>query len=120
MSTRRQTVGHWGEDAATAYRQAIGYGVLVGNGHSSNGESDIVASKDRLLVFVEVKTHTSVSYVYSGPSVTSREQAPMLSMLETWLDQHPESGDTWQFDMIAVVGKPGAKAEIEHFGNGIG
>ncbi|HEY5157513.1 MAG TPA: YraN family protein [Anaerolineales bacterium] len=120
MSTRRQTVGRWGEDAATAYLQAIGYGVLVGNVHFSHGESDIVASKDRLLVFVKVNTRTSLSYAYPGPSVTSREQAPMLSTLETKLDQHPESDDTWQFDMIAVVGKPSAKAEIEHFGNVIG
>jgi len=120
MTTRRQAVGRWGEDAAKSFLEARGYGILARNVHTPHGEIDIVASKDQLLVFVEVKTRTSHSFAFPEASVTPRKQAHMLSAAETWLGEHPESGDTWQFDVIAVEGRPGGKAQIEHFENVIG
>jgi putative endonuclease len=120
MSNRRQVVGRWGEDAAAQYLAANGYTVLARNVHGAHGEIDIVASKDGLLVFVEVKTRSSHTFAYPEDSVTRRKQAYMLSAAEDYLQGHPESGDSWQFDVIAVEGKPGGKAQIAHFENVIG
>jgi putative endonuclease len=120
MSTRTQTVGRWGEDIAAEYLKTHGYTILARNVHTPHGEIDIVASKDDLILFVEVKTRSSHSFAYPEDSVTRRKQAYMLSAAETYLDQHPESGETWQFDVIAVEGQPGGKARIEHFENVIG
>jgi len=120
MSNRRQVVGRWGEDAAAEYLAANGYTVLARNVHSAHGEIDIVASKDGLLVFVEVKTRSSHTFAYPEDSVTRRKQAYMLSAAEEYLQAHPESGESWQFDVIAVEGTPGGKAQIEHFENVIG
>ena len=117
MSTRRQVVGRWGEDTAVGYLETNGYVILARNVRTTHGEIDIVASKDLLLVFVEVKTRSSHSFAFPEDSVTPRKQAHMLSTAETYLNQHPESGDTWQFDVIAIEGKPGGKARIEHFEN---
>jgi len=117
MSTRRQVVGRWGEDAAAEYLAANGYTVLARNVHSAHGEIDILASKDGLLVFVEVKTRSSHTFAYPEDSVTHRKQAYMLSAAEDYLQAHPESGESWQFDVIAVEGTPGGKAQIEHFEN---
>ncbi len=120
MSTRKQVVGRWGEDAAADYLTANGYTVLRRNVHSAHGEIDIVASKDGLLVFVEVKTRSSHTFAYPEDSVTRRKQAYLLSAAEEYLQEHPESGESWQFDVIAVEGTPGGKAQIEHFENVIG
>lgn len=120
MSTRKQVVGRWGEDAAAEYLTANGYLVLSRNVHSAHGEIDIVASKDGLLVFVEVKTRSSHTFAYPEDSVTLRKQAYLLSAAEEYLQAHPESGESWQFDVIAVEGTPGGKAQIEHFENVIG
>jgi putative endonuclease len=117
MSNRRQVVGRWGEDSATDYLKANGYTLLARNVHSAHGEIDIVASKGGLLVFVEVKTRSSHAFAYPEESVTRRKQAYMLSAAEDYLQAHPESGDSWQFDVIAVEGTPGGKAQIEHFEN---
>jgi putative endonuclease len=117
MSTRRQVVGRWGEDAAADYMKANGYSVLARNVHSAHGEIDIVASKDGLLVFVEVKTRSSHAFAFPEDSVTRRKQAYMLSAAEDYLQAHPESGESWQFDVIAVEGTPGGKSQIEHFEN---
>lgn len=120
MSTSKQIFGRWGEDAAAEYLAANGYMVLERNVHSAHGEIDIVASKEGLLVFVEVKTRRSHTFAYPEDSVTLRKQAYMLSAAEDYLQAHPESGESWQFDVIAVEGTPGGKAQIEHFENVIG
>jgi putative endonuclease len=120
MSNRRQVLGGWGEAAAVQYLEANGYTVLARNLRTAHGELDIVAEKDGLLVFVEVKTRSSHSFAYPEDSVTPRKQAHMLSAAEDYLQQHPESDETWQFDVIAVERKPGEKPEIVHFENVIG
>ncbi len=117
MSTHTQVVGRWGEDTAAQYLAANGYTVLARNVHSAHGEIDIIASKDGLLIFVEVKTRSSHTFAYPEDSVTRRKQAYLLSAAEDYLQAHPESGDSWQFDVIAVEGAPGGKAQIDHFEN---
>jgi putative endonuclease len=117
MSTHRQAIGRWGEEMASQYLIAKGYALLAHNIHSPHGEIDIVASKDGLLVFVEVKTRSSHAFAFPEDSVNRRKQAYLLSAAEDYLQAHPESGESWQFDVIAVEGTPGGKARIDHFEN---
>jgi putative endonuclease len=120
MTTNRQSVGRWGEDIAAEYLAAKGYTILRRNVRSAHGEIDIIASKEGLLVFVEVKTRRSHAFAYPEDSVTRRKQAFLLSAAEEYLQAEPESSESWQFDVIAVEGTPGGKASIEHFENVIG
>jgi putative endonuclease len=120
MTTPRQAVGRWGEDTATAYLAAKGYSILRRNVRTAHGEIDIIASKEGLLVFVEVKARRSHAFGYPEDSVTRRKQTFLLSAAEEYLQANPESGESWQFDVIAVEGTPGGKAKIEHFENVIG
>jgi hypothetical protein len=41
----------------------------------------------------------------------------MLSAAEEYLRAHPESPESWQFDVIAIERKTGGKPEIVHFEN---
>jgi putative endonuclease len=120
MTTHKQVVGRWGEDTAAQYLAAKGYSILRRNIRTAHGEIDIVASKDGLLVFVEVKTRRSHTFAYPEDSVTRRKQAYLLSAAEEYLQAEPDSGESWQFDVIAVEGIPGGEAHIEHFENVIG
>ena len=106
-----------GEDVAAEFLQANGYTVRERNLRTVHGELDLVAEKDGLLVFVEVKTRSSHSFAYPEDSVTWRKQAHLLSAAEDYLQQHPESGEAWQFDVIAVEGRVGGQPQIEHFEN---
>ncbi len=117
MIPSRQTLGRWGEDQAALYLQARGYAIQARNVRTAHGELDLVASKDGVLVFVEVKTRRSHAFANPEDSVTPRKQANLLSVAETYLDQHPDSPDTWQFDVIAVEGHPGGPVQIDHFEN---
>ncbi len=117
MSSHRIAFGRWGEDQAAAFLERNGYLLLDRNVHTAHGELDLVARKDQVLVFVEVKTRRSHAFAFPEESVTPRKQAHMLSAAEWYLDRHPECGDTWQFDVIAVEGTPAGTLHIEHFEN---
>ena len=117
MSTQKQAFGHWGEDTAAAYLEKHGYAILGRNFHTAHGEIDIVAGKAGVLTFVEVKTRSSHTFAYPEDSVTQRKQAHMLSAASDYIQAHPESGESWQFDVIAIERKPGGSPEIVHFEN---
>ena len=117
MSTPKQAFGHWGEDTACVYLESHGYTILGRNYHTAHGEIDIVASKAGVLTFVEVKTRSSHSFAYPEDSVTKRKQEHMLSAAAEYLQAHPESGESWQFDEIAIERRPGDTPEIVHFEN---
>ena len=117
MSTKKQAFGRWGEETAAAYLEKNGYTILERNFHTAHGEIDIVASKQALLVFIEVKTRRSHAFAYPEDSVTKSKQAHMLSAAEAYLQAHPESGESWQFDVIAIEKSPGGSPEIVHFEN---
>ena len=117
MTNQKQLTGRWGEEAAAQYLKSQGYAILGRNVRTAHGEIDIVASREGLLVFVEVKTRRSHAFAYPEESVTLGKQAHLLSAAEEYLQANPASGETWQFDVIAVEGKPGGKPQIEHFEN---
>ncbi len=117
MTDSRHDFGRWGETRAVEYLQEMGYSILARNVRTGHGEIDIIAKKEALIIFVEVKTRRSHSFAYPEDSVTLRKQAHLLSAAEEYLERHPECPDTWQFDVIAVEGRPGGKVQIEHFEN---
>jgi len=117
MTTQKQAMGQWGEEIAARYLESKGYIILTRNFHAAHGEIDIVASKESALIFIEVKTRSSHTFAYPEDSVTLRKQAAMLSTAEDFLRAHPESPESWQFDVIAIEIKPAGKPEIVHFEN---
>jgi putative endonuclease len=117
MQSQRQQIGSWGEGVAVEHLSAHGYTILARNVRTPHGEIDIVAQREDLLVFVEVKTRTSSRFAYPEDSVTSRKQAHMLAAAEHYLQEHTDSGDAWQFDVIAIEGNPGRPPRITHFEN---
>jgi putative endonuclease len=117
VTTRKQVTGQWGEETAARYLESKGYAILARNIRTVHGEIDIVASKEAALIFVEVKTRSSHAFAYPEDSVTLRKQAALLSAAEEYLQAHPESAESWQFDVIAIERRPGGKPEIVHFEN---
>ena len=117
MSSRQQALGRWGEETAVEYLRTTGHVILDRNVRTRDGELDIVAEKDGLLVFVEVKARSEHALLQPEEAVTPRKQRRMLAVAERYLQEHPDSGDAWQFDVLAITRHPGSKATIEHFEN---
>jgi len=115
MSAHNQKIGQWGEGAAAAYLEENGYKIIAHNVRTPHGEIDIVAQKDGLMIFVEVKTRTSKSYGPPEISVTPRKQEHMLAAAGHYAQEN--ALDNWQIDVIAVEGKPGKQPIFTHFEN---
>ncbi len=112
----KQTIGRWGEQAAVDFLCEHGYEVAARNVRTPHGEIDIIASKDGITIFVEVKARTGRSFGPPEVAVTPRKQAHMLASAEYYSQQHEI--DHWQSDVIAVQRIKG-KAEIMHFPSAI-
>lgn len=114
--TYRQRVGQQGEEIAANYLQQQGYQILNRNYHSRFGEVDLVAEKDDVVVFVEVKARTSVSFGLPEESVTAEKLAKIYDTALLWLQEHPEKSDDWRVDVIAIQMDKGLQPkDIQHF-----
>jgi putative endonuclease len=117
MTNSEQTFGRWGKATAAACLEKNGNAILERNFHTAHAEIDIVASKAAQLIFVEGKTRSSHAFAYPEDSVTKAKQAHLLSAAAYFLQMHPESCESWRFDVIAIERKSGTRPEIEHFEN---
>lgn len=113
MSRRNQKIGAWGEGVAAQYLEEHGYKIAARNARTPHGEIDIVAEKDGISIFVEVKTRTSSKYGPPEMAVTTRKQEHMLTTAEYYAAENVI--DHWQIDVFSVEGQPGRKPGVIHF-----
>lgn len=117
MTKHNQRVGAWGEESAVSYIAKRGYQILARNVRTPYGEIDIVAKKDDITIFVEVKTLTSSKNFYPEHNVTARKREHMLNAAQHYSAEHEI--DHWQIDVIAIEGKTGTDPMITHFENAL-
>ncbi len=107
-----RTTGAWGEDCAAHFLTVHGWTVLARNVHSRWGEIDIIACDAAHLLFVEVKTRSSVRYGTPAEAVTSRKQEKLILTAQTWMQEHPTELQP-RFDIIEVR-TAGRTASVRH------
>ena len=117
MSGYNQKIGAWGESVAANYLEEHGYIVVARNVRTPHGEIDIVAEKDGITSFVEVKTRSSSKYGPPEIAVTPRKQEHMLASAEHYAQEN--EFDHWQIDVIAVKREHNGTPEIIHFENAL-
>lgn len=113
MTRGRRALGAAGEErAATRYRET-GYEILARNWHCRDGEIDLVCANDDTLVFVEVKTRSSLDFGHPAESVTPAKQARLRRLAGRWIGENPDTGRrSTRFDVVAVL--PGSVEVIEN------
>ncbi len=88
------------------YLQANGYQILATNYRHQHGEIDLVAQKGKLLVFVEVKTRTNVSYGNPEEFVNYTKAKLVMRTAEHYIFAKDWQHDV-RFDIVAVTITPG-------------
>ena len=117
MTKHNQRIGKWGEDVATKHLTQKGFEILGRNVRTPYGEVDIIAKKDEIFIFVEVKTRTSNKMGLPEESITPKKQEHMIACAEHYAAENEI--DNWQIDVISVEGKPGTEPRITYFENAI-
>ena len=120
MSSARQRLGRAGEDLARRHLQQAGYDVLEANYRTRGGEIDLVARRDGVLVFVEVRTRRGGRLGPPEESVDAKKQARLVAMVEEYM-QAQEAGDVdWRIDVVAVeLDSRGAVTRLEVIENAV-
>ncbi|TAD84903.1 MAG: YraN family protein [Bacteroidetes bacterium] len=107
-NTSKQNTGKAGEWAAHQHLEQLGFCVLHNNWRHGHAEVDIIASKNGVLHFVEVKTRRSQRFGYPEAQVNAAKLNKLKEAAEGFLYAYPQ----WiniQFDIVSVyqpVGQP--------------
>ena len=118
MKAPGPSTGHLGEAIAADYLEARGYSFLGRNWRSPYGEIDLIASRDDVVAFVEVKTRLTRTLGPPEISITPRKREHMRASAEYYIQQHPELTNDWRIDVIAVQIQAGNLPPlIDHFEN---
>jgi len=115
----RKTLGDWGEQVASTYLELQGYEILARNYHSRHGELDLIATKNKGLHFIEVKTRSNHAYGLGEEAINAKKLQAMLASIESYLESlGSEAPKEWQIDIIIVEGRKGDPAPmILHYEN---
>jgi len=118
---RRRDTGILGEKLARDFLKKRGYRILETNYRCSHGEIDIVARRKDYLVFVEVRTRTSLDFGSPEESITPVKQERLKAT--AWCYQQERGGlpPLWRIDVVAVVlDQQGKVLRIGHLENAVG
>lgn len=107
-----QSIGKKGEELAASYLREKGYEILSRNYRFKKSEVDIICSKNDLLIFVEVKTRSSLKYGQPEVFVSLNQQKAIIRAAEEYLLETDWKQDL-RFDIISIFMKK-EDAEIEH------
>lgn len=100
--TNRQSLGQRGEDLAAEKLVALGYSIVERNFRCTAGEIDIVARRDNLWAFVEVRTRRSRTFGTPEESITGRKRTHLITSAQSYLQTHEIQNANWQIDLVAV------------------
>ncbi|MCF8253871.1 MAG: YraN family protein [Bacteroidia bacterium] len=104
--------GRTGEDIASQFLEKKGYQIIARNYQAGKVEIDLICMKDKLLVFVEVKSRFN-ALVQPENAVDFAKQRNLARAAEIYLFKN-KINDPIQFDIIAINFYHG-KVDIAHF-----
>ncbi len=112
MTSRHIELGKRGESLAIEYLKVKGYKILEINWRTNHREVDIIAQDNDEIVFIEVKTRTSI---YSGnpvEAVNVQKQRLLIDAAEDYIISNNIDLEA-RFDIISVIIN-GHKQNINH------
>jgi putative endonuclease len=99
LNTRQ--AGRIGEQTSAEFLRNAGWRIVETNFQTRRGEIDIVAEREQILSFVEVKSWNYHGVEELEYSVDSKKRRTIIRCAETYLAAHPEFADhSIRFDVM--------------------
>jgi len=112
--TERRELGNKGEGFARSFLEHAGIEVLEHNWHCPAGEADIIALEDDELVFIEVKTRSSLDKGFPEDSVTRKKRQRYELIAAYYLSDYAGPSRRIRFDVIAILVTGENQAFLKH------
>jgi putative endonuclease len=111
-------LGKKGEDMVASFLVKRGHTILKRNYLCRFGEIDIIAKKENVLLFVEVKTRKENSLVSPKEAVDSRKIARIIKAGQDYLSKSIEEAELQpRFDVAEVILKNDGKFHLDYIKN---
>ena len=114
---RNQMIGRRGESAAVRYLEHIGFEIVDRNWTCPAGEVDIVALDMDYLVFIEVKTRTSLEKGFPSEAVNAEKRSRYEKIAAWYCRDSPYVNVPVRFDIVALLVVSEERALIKHYVN---
>ena len=105
-------LGARGEMLAVNFLRSKNFSILATNWRWQKAEIDIIAQRDNTIVFVEVKTRSSDTFMKPEEAVNEKKQQLLIDAAEAYCDAN-EIEMELRFDVIAIVHQ-GSKIITKH------
>ena len=99
----RKNVGDLGEEFASKMLENSGFRVIERNFVTRVGEIDIIALKEGVIHFIEVKTRTGDQYGYPSDSVTKTKQDRIRKAAEYYMQRRRLKWRNVSFDVYEIM-----------------
>lgn len=110
-----QDLGSHGEEKVAAWLVQKGFTIKATNYRQRCGEIDIIASKDEILAFVEVKLRTQ-NYFNISEVITPSKQAKIIRTAMMYIIENKISNKVYRFD-VALLEKHTDKYKLTYLPN---
>lgn len=110
QKSQHLVTGKKAEDRAALFLMGKEYDIIDRNYRYKRGEIDIIARKDNLLIFVEVKFRKGVYFGFPEEAVTEKKARKVIETAENFIFENDWKGRI-RFDIISLTGDK----EIVHF-----
>ena len=118
---QRRNTGILGEKYAKDFLKKRGYRILETNYRCPQGEIDIVARQKDSLVFIEVRTKTSLEFGTPAESITATKRKHMRATAFHYQQSHTGLPQLWRIDVVAIeLDQKGKLSRIELIENAVG
>ncbi len=110
-------IGLRGEQLAARYLRKNKYRIIAANYSTKLGETDIIAEKDNIICFVEVKTRSPGQMFPPSEAVDLRKQENLRTNAAAFLKAQKHTDKGFRFDIIEVILHDLFTADINHIEN---
>jgi len=113
MEASPQQLGQAAEDLAATHLKKQNFTIIARNYRYQRAEVDLIAQKNKLMVFVEVKTKSNDQFGDPETFVTRKQQSLVRTAAEHYIIMHDWS-HAIRFDIIAIL-KTNNHMQLTHF-----
>jgi putative endonuclease len=106
-------LGRKGESLAKTFLEGLGYEILDENWTHGKAEIDLVAYKDKVIIFAEVKTRTGNAFGEPEDFVDNRKQKLLAEAADEYIYLMDHQGEV-RFDIVSILFDKNANYTLKH------
>lgn len=115
MSKNKVAIGMNGESLAVEYLIKKNFKIITRNYRCRFGEIDIIASKDDMYIFIEVKTRRNLLFGRPSEAINGKKREHCVNAAQCFIKHFKLKDVDFRFDAVEIILTPSLK--IEHIEN---